>query len=356
MGRKSEGFKLKKYGWSPFWYITGIPGKTQRISTNEESREAAEQRRAEFILELGKRRQQENKLTVTDCLNDYMNEHAQYLPSKETTAYCMRPIDAFFGDMLVEDIMPVKVKEFTAAQKKDGFKEGSIRRQLTILSAACNHAAKERRIEKAPFIPMPAQPAAKDRWLTKKEAAKLINSCKVYHVKMFIVLAIYTGQRKGAILDLQWSMVNLKNRRINFNPPGRVQTNKRRSDVPISNELYLYLQEAQKSKTKYVVSYKGKQVLDIKKGFAAACKAAGLKDVTPHTLRHTWGTLSAQAGVPIWEISGVLGHSNAKTTELYMKHSPEHLRSAVNKLQLANNSGKNQSKTAQTRKDKMRAV
>lgn len=354
MGRKREGFKLKKYSWSPFWYITGIPGKTNRVSTDEESREAAEQRRAEFILELGKRQQQENKLTIADCIEDYMREHSNALPSAATTRYYSKPLVDYFGEMLPESITPAIVKAFTAKKNQEGYKDGTIRRQLTVLSASLNHAQKERRIEIAPFIPMPAQSLAKERWLTKKEAVKLIDACDNSWLKMFVALGLFTGQRKAAILELKWSMVDMKAREIDFNAPWRVQTAKKRTKVPMPPELFLRL-DAIKHRKGNVVNRRGDAIKDIKKGFAQACKDAGLNGVTPHTLRHTCGTWLAQAGVPIWEISGILGHSVASTTELYLKHSPDHLRSSMNKLQLANNSGDKQSKTAKIRQGKKRA-
>jgi integrase len=94
---------------------------------------------------------------------------------------------------------------------------------------------------------------------------------------------------------------------------------------------------------------------DVKKAFAAAVKRAELEPsrpwmdkngrklrnptseelaeyrrntVTPHTLRHTCGTWMAQAGVPLWEIAGFLGHTVQRTTELYAHHHPDYMERA----------------------------
>ncbi|WP_184123295.1 tyrosine-type recombinase/integrase [Roseospira marina] len=67
----------------------------------------------------------------------------------------------------------------------------------------------------------------------------------------------------------------------------------------------------------------------VKKAFASACRRAGLSDVTPHVLRHTCGTWLAQGGVPLWEVAGYLGHTMARTTELYAHHSPDHMNRAA---------------------------
>lgn len=260
-----------------------------------------------------------------------MQEHAINTASAATAGYLRLPLEMYFGDKLVEQVTPSLVKQYIQEKRGNDAKDGSIRRQLTILSAAINHARKEGRIEIAPYIPMPAQSPPKERWLTHKEATNLVDKA-AHHIRLFILLALYTGQRKSAILELRWDMVDLKRKIIDFNPPGRIQTKKKRAVVAINNELYLYLRAAKKARAAYVISFNGKKVCDIKKGFAAACKAAGLKNVTPHTLRHTCGTWMAQAGISMWQISGILGHNNSRTTELYLKHSPDYQREAVESL------------------------
>ena len=53
-------------------------------------------------------------------------------------------------------------------------------------------------------------------------------------------------------------------------------------------------------------------------------KAAGLnKKITPHVLRHTTATIAVQNGMPIEDISKLLGHSNVATTMIYAKTSTD---------------------------------
>jgi integrase len=63
---------------------------------------------------------------------------------------------------------------------------------------------------------------------------------------------------------------------------------------------------------------------------SSSSRAAVMRKATPHTLRHTWATLAAQAGVPLWEIAGVLGDTLATVMKTYAHHCPDHLRGAVN--------------------------
>lgn len=57
------------------------------------------------------------------------------------------------------------------------------------------------------------------------------------------------------------------------------------------------LEEIQKvARTPYVIEYRDKPVGDLKTGFAALVKRAGLEDVHIHDLRRTAATLALQAG------------------------------------------------------------
>ncbi len=78
-----------------------------------------------------------------------------------------------------------------------------------------------------------------------------------------------------------------------------------------------------------MISYHGQPVASIKAALGHACERAGLKGVSSHTLRHTAGTLMGKAGVDLWKIAQLLGHSTAKTTELYAHFQPSWGRDAV---------------------------
>ncbi|HEX2687281.1 MAG TPA: tyrosine-type recombinase/integrase [Kofleriaceae bacterium] len=59
----------------------------------------------------------------------------------------------------------------------------------------------------------------------------------------------------------------------------------------------------------------------------AACKRAGLAPLTFHSLRATYATLTADAGLPIGKLSALLGHADAATTAIYIR--PESSRAAA---------------------------
>jgi site-specific recombinase XerD len=63
--------------------------------------------------------------------------------------------------------------------------------------------------------------------------------------------------------------------------------------------------------------------------FAKARDKAKLHDVSAHTLRHTCASRLVQAGVSLYEVRQLLGHSSITVTERYAHLAPSSLDRAV---------------------------
>ena len=191
----------------------------------------------------------------------------------------------------------------------------SSRAAWAIVSAVCPVLTMFLKAIPAVAVELPERPEPRDRWLTRTEAAHLIRSARTaqarLYMPLFILLGLYTGRRKEAILSLRWPQVDLATGRIDFEVAGRRRTNKKRGVIQIPPRLLPHLRRARKRGTDlgYVLHINGNRIKDLKRGFAAACDRAGLEGVSPHTLRHTAATWLMQSGTDIWQASGFLSMS-----------------------------------------------
>ena len=68
-------------------------------------------------------------------------------------------------------------------------------------------------------------------------------------------------------------------------------------------------------------------------------KKAGDPSVTPHRLRHTYGTMLSRKGVPVQVIQELMGHSSPTTTMGYVKVADEQKVMAAEKLSIKEHNG-----------------
>jgi integrase len=211
---------------------------------------------------------------------------------------------------------------------------GTINRGLDVLRAALHDAWRRGQLTGFPHVRLIPKPPPRDLFLTREEVQRLLTACTEPHLYRFVMLAAHTLQRPSAILNLRVEQVDLTWNRINFLPPGGVQSNKRRPIVPITATLRPVLEQAiAASASGFVIEYDGQPIKKLKQAFRTAARRAGLPHATPGILRHTGATLLAAAGVPLREISGMLGHTTSRITEeVYAKRRPEFLAGAVGAL------------------------
>lgn len=257
------------------------------------------------------------------------------IPGLERLKWAHKPLERLLGHKPPEALGEAECRAYARARGKEGVASSTARTELQALRAAMNWAAGTGKlIAAAPPVALPPRPPARDRWLTRDEADRLLEACQRPHVRLFVLLALNTAARAGSILGLTWDRVDIEQRRINFNDPARAATRKGRAVVPINDTLLPPLERAYAGRvTNHVIEWAGGSVSSVKHAFHRATVRAKLEDVSPHTLRHTAATWMAQKGVSLWQIAGFLGHTNIKMLEdTYGHHSPSHLADAARAL------------------------
>jgi len=350
MARRGKGPRLVLLGHRGCFYIRWTEdGRTKQRSTGTADIESAQDIFAEFLRVRGRRQGPRDpaRFSVAEALAFYGEEHAPETAAPERIAYAIDALLTFFAENTVSHVTKETCRAYGRARGKS---DSTVRIELATLRAALNYAIGEGRLTHAPVVHLPPPPAPRTRWLSRKEAAALLNQARRVersrlYLPLFVLIGLYTGARREAILSLRWPQIDLERGRIDFNQPGRKRTNKGRPIIPIPRRLltFLCLARLRGGDLGYVVNRHGLPIANIKKSFARAAIDAGFRrhdgtdgkgkpiwraTVSPHVLRHTAGTWMAQRGVPLWEIGGYLGHSHERTTELYGHHHPDHLAKA----------------------------
>ncbi len=336
MPRRNSGARLRFLEKRKCFYIVWTEGgRSRERSTGTANRELAEAALADFLYlrtrDAGPR--DPTEILVTDILADYAEEHAPETLAPWRIAAAVKAMVPFWQGKTVGNITRETCRGYVTARNRS---PGTARRELGVLRAAVNHAHRSGRLTRVVAVELPDGGEARDRFLTRKEAAALLRAAlrepRVrLHLPLFILIALYSGQRKEAILSLRWSQIDLDAARIDFNAPGKRRSNKRRARQPIPRKLLGHLRRARKRGTDlgFVVHENGARLKDIKRGFATACGKAKLHDVTPHVLRHTCATWLMQLGVPLWEAAGYLNMTPETLQRVYGHHHPDFLKGAV---------------------------
>lgn len=159
------------------------------------------------------------------------------------------------------------------------------------------------------------------QWLTPAEAKRLVEACPEGFGKL-VMAGLLTGGRYGEIRSLEVRDIDLDSRTVHF----RYTKNGRPRHAFLTDEGRSTFARliSDKSPSDRVfprddgnVWGNSQQIRRMK----AACKAAGINPaVTFHGLRHTYGALLAQSGVPMHVIATALGHRDTRITEKHYAH------------------------------------
>lgn len=319
-----------------FW--TDETGRSRERSTGTTCRDEAEIVFAQFLRD---RQRKEGGASdtaatlITDLIYDYLEERSPHAADADRLAYAAIPLSDFWEGKTVSQITRQSCLEYCQWRKRA---DGTMRRELGMLRAVINHAINEGRLTGNVVIHLPEKPEPKERWLTRSEAAALLRAARRQpdakdYLPRFILIGLYSGQRKKTVLNLRKQMIYFEGDKIDWNGEAK-RTKKRRPLSRMARRLRPHLERWSKDlePLDFIVHrYKDKRpIKNIKKAFNKAVEDAGLEDVTPHTLRHTCATWLMQKDHDLHEICGYLGMSRTTLETVYGHHSPEFQKGVAN--------------------------
>jgi len=187
-------------------------------------------------------------------------------------------------------------------------------------------------------------PEVEQKVLTNSEVAIFLREAKVLNHRFYPVwaLALMTGMRSGELFALKWTDLDLEARTISVskqwtNKNGICPTKTQRSRVvPISEELAKFLNDLRLrrgAECEHVLP----RLYEWEQGEQARitrefCAAIGVTEVKFHDLRATFITNLLARGESLARVMAVVGHSQLKTTNGYLRKAGVEVRGATDKL------------------------
>jgi integrase len=255
----------------------------------------------------------EEKL-IADGLERWLTEHVPRLRSARQTRNHARQLLPYIRGRKLGEIAQVwaeiKAAEIGKAPATTNNK-GRILRQISRMAWLEWHW-----LEKPAAISLLPE-IARETFLTRAQVDALVRACADRNAARYILLASYTGLRRGHLLRLTKHDVDGKFLRID-----RSGKTRKLQLLPLHPR---------------VQGIAGKLPLGVPSNrlqaeWTAARAACGLEHVRWHDLRHTCASWLVQAGVPIHTVGEFLGHTSTATTRRYAHLAPEHLSDALRKV------------------------
>ncbi len=190
--------------------------------------------------------------------------------------------------------------------------ESTVRRERNLLQAIFERAIEEGHDIRNPFRGIRrGKDKPRTRVLTLEEEAKLVDALHPRFAR-FTRFALGTGARLEEIRGID------QDRDINWDD-GTVHVLgkfKKERDIPMQPDAQAALAEQIDAEGRL---WKQNQPR-LREVLAQGATRAEIPRITPHTLRHTFGTRWLQAGGDIYKLSKILGHSSVAVTEAHYAH------------------------------------
>ena len=231
---------------------------------------------------------------MEDLVREYL-ERFQGKNVQDEKMY-MRILLEYFAGKFVTDIDRRDVESFQSARRATPRSDGRPRanstcnREVETLRRLLNKAIEWGMLERNPASRLKSlpEPQGRTRFLTLDEAKRLLEASS-RHLRPIVVCSLETGMRRGEILNLRWSDVDMRTQTIYL---GETKNGESRQ-VPISNRLFSVLSTLpRRLGSDHVftgepkIGKTGNPFHDVRTSFKNACRRAGIEGFRFHDLRH----------------------------------------------------------------------
>jgi len=218
--------------------------------------------------------------------------------------YIIKTLKAHFGKYRVSDLTVEDAEKYKTKRSRS-VRPATINRGLTLAKHMLAKVVEWEIFADNPFrgVRNLDVPKRDERVLSADEEVKLLAACGRVRSRLLrplVVLAHNTGMRRGELLGLEWSHVDLDHREIRII---NAKSNTGNRAIPMNTTVRSLLSDLAKKTTSPLVfpsnRKPGEKLLDLKKGFKKVVQLAGIPHIRFHDMRHSFATRLVRAGVDI---------------------------------------------------------
>ena len=259
-------------------------------------------------------------------------------------------------------LAPQHVRAFIKQKLVDGLSPRTVQLSLVILRRALGQAVKDglvgRNVAKLADPPRWKRPEIKP-W-EPAEAARFLDAIRTERLEAAYLLALSLGLRRGEVLGLRWSDVDLEGKTVTISQAlarvgGKLEfiepkSRQSRRTVPIHDGLVAALRNHRRRQFEERLAagsrwHDGGLVFTtgigtplepraLNEDFERVVMAAGLRRIRLHDLRHSCATFLLAQGVHPRVVMELLGHSQISLTmETYSHVLPDAMREAIGRME-----------------------
>lgn len=279
-----------------------------------------------------------NEITICQFVELYLSEVKPLFKSHDSMLSVLHGFAKQVPAKPLSALTSPDVHAYVQLRLSVGIRRSTINRELSVISAAINHAGRKWGVSMANPVryqwlkPEPLRL----RYLDYSEAANLLGHARALRSDLadFVQLALNTGCRKSELLTLKWSDVDL-DRRFFILRPENTKSGKRRA-MPLNAKALEALEGLRVGNDSEMVfpARCGARVKSYDWLFRKAVRSAGIQDFRIHDLRHTFASWLVSEGVELVKVRDLLGHTKISMTERYAHLMPNKLLDAVQVLDM----------------------
>ncbi len=294
----------------------------------------------------------EEKVTFEDLAGGIVTDYKLNARKSLDTAVLnnISHLRAHFGFDRALDLNRDRSKTYQALRLEEGASVATVNREVAILRRMFSVAVESGKLSRKPVFKMLKGEKVREGFVEHGDFLKLLGYLPT-HLKPFVEFLYYSGWRKGAAKNLQWSEVDMEGRTVRV----KMEDSEKPKPwvLPLEDRLWEIIRESQKQRrldVKLVFHHRGRGVGDVRKAWHSACISAGLGKFEQinegkrkgkkawvglliHDLRRCAARNLSRAGVSEVVAMKITGH---KTNSMYRRYrivDESELREAQERLQ-----------------------